>query len=58
MLLDVIIESFEGEFSKDIKVKTCPGTTRKRTGNKVRIDGLTLRYVTLLNLPKKALWIC
>ena len=55
MPLDVTIENLDGEFSKDIKVKTYP---KRVTGNKVRIDGLTSRNVTLLNLPKMALWIC
>ena len=61
MPLDVTIESLDGEFSKDIKVKTCPKrvTRNYKVENwKQRIDGLTLRNVTLLNLPRKALWIC
>ena len=40
VLLEETIERLAGEFCKYIKV---------------RIDGLTLRNMTLLNLPKKAL---
>ena len=49
MTLDVTIESLHVEFSKDIKVKTCP---QRITGNKVRTSGLILRNVIFLSQPR------
>ena len=54
MPLDPTIESLDGEFSEDIKVKTCP---KRVTGNKVSIDS-HLKECDSAEPARKALWIC
>ena len=62
MPLDVTIESLDGEFSKDIKVKTCPkritGNYKVENWKQSKDRWAHLKNLTLLNLLKMDLWIC